>query len=225
MARVRREKIVKHWSYTCVTHVIVFAIAFLIAIPAFAQDNRQTKASADGHAGDDPASTTAAAQTPGQSDSSDPIQLIQDEGVWIAVCVGVILFCFVAFIASVRSDMKWKREGARIREIYKSWEKRFHHAMTLGLETDNFSDIACHVVAEMKRQELLKNAGEIEGDEARRLSTEKLLDAEYAQIADWAVFRCNQDKRAIVEMLRQADRWPYRLLQEAKKIVMEAKTA
>src|SRR2546421_690473 len=63
MARIRREKIVKHWSYTCVIHVIVFAIAFLIAIPAFGQDNRQTKASADGRAGADPASNTTAIDT------------------------------------------------------------------------------------------------------------------------------------------------------------------
>src|SRR5438552_384516 len=63
MARVRREKIVKHWSYTSGTHVIVFAMVFLIAHPAFAQANLQAKVVDGGRAGGDPASNSPASDT------------------------------------------------------------------------------------------------------------------------------------------------------------------
>jgi len=69
--------------------------------------------------------------------------------------------------------------------------------------------------AQAKREELLRGAAETRSEEAKRRNRIKAIEEEYERIAAYGAARYHLDSSEIVEMLRQADERPFRLLREA----------
>ena len=129
--------------------------------------------------------------------------------------VGVLLL--LAFVIAMPNDEeKCKREQPQHR-----FEKQFEEALALSLATDGFSDAACRMRAINGLNEVLEVASKIEADESKRRTTSLKTEAKYARIAKYAARRCPMDEQTIIDMLRAADEWPYRVLQMAKKLQQE----
>ena len=133
----------------------------------------------------------------------------------VAILVGIL-----AYVGSRQNEAD--KAEARQRQLHQSWNKRLEDARTRALETDNFSDTWVEVASRQKRDELLKNAATIERQEAKRQVYAKERETEYREIAAYAAERHGLDAKEVTEMLRKADELPYRLLQAAKKVKVEA---
>ncbi len=95
-------------------------------------------------------------------------------------------------------------------------DKRAHAAIALSLATDNFSDPACWDAAHDGLDKILARREAIEDAEAaRRLNAKKHKD-DYLRIAARAASTSDFSEAAIVEILRKADEWDYRMLREAE---------
>jgi hypothetical protein len=138
-------------------------------------------------------------------------------GVELIVAVVVLLIALIVGVFITRDCERVKRE-----EFYDGWNKRLEDARTRALETDNFSDTWVEAASRQKRDELHKNAATIERQEAQRQVYAKERETEYREIAAYAAERHGLDAKEVTEMLRKADELPYRLLQAAKKVKVEA---
>jgi len=102
-------------------------------------------------------------------------------------------------------------------QLQQAWNQRLEEAKAKQLGTDNFADTWIRAAARERCDDILKEAAAIERQEAQRQVWAKQKEAEYQQIAAYAT-RCHGlDTQETVEILRNADLLPYRLLQEAKK--------
>ncbi|MDT8067953.1 MAG: hypothetical protein ROO76_07265 [Terriglobia bacterium] len=95
-------------------------------------------------------------------------------------------------------------------------KKKLQDALALKLATDNFSDAACWDAAHDGQKEILDRRAVIEDAEAARLLDSKNRDTQYRRIASHAVLLCDLTEEAVIDMLRNADVWDYRVLREAE---------
>jgi hypothetical protein len=101
------------------------------------------------------------------------------------------------------------------------WDQELQEAFALSFETNGFDDAACQAVAAARLDEILASHASIEAKEAERVVSTKVRASELEKIAAYAISRCDLDKNDVIETLRGADGWPYRVLQEAKKLSVE----
>jgi hypothetical protein len=101
------------------------------------------------------------------------------------------------------------------------WDRQLQEAFALSFETNGFDDAACQAVATARRDEILASHERIEATEAERIVSTRLRDIEREKIAWYAISRCDLDKKDVIETLRRAEEWSYRVLQEAKKLSVE----
>ncbi len=129
---------------------------------------------------------------------------------WFVVLVGIV--GLVAFIA-LRILVINERAADRIRARR---HKRLHSTLALKLDTDNFSDAACWETAHDDLEAILMRRDEIQDAEAKRLLSVKEHEYEYWQIAAYAATISDLSKAEVIEILRKAEAWEYRVLREAE---------
>lgn len=133
-----------------------------------------------------------------------------------AVFSGVaVFFTFASFsLWSIRR----REEADRKRAMHARWDARLTEAKAKALETNNFSEEWVLAAARCRRETILNESSAIEGDEAKRQVTARAKEAEYRVIASYAAEVHGLNAEETVELLRQADLLPYRLLVEAKNL-------
>jgi hypothetical protein len=103
----------------------------------------------------------------------------------------------------------------------KEWDATLESAIALKLKTDDFSDAACRLAAMARRDAILAAHAEIEKKTAHRLCQSDEMESFYAKVARYAARRTNFNKEQMVGILRNADEWEFRVLQEAKRQATE----
>ena len=98
-------------------------------------------------------------------------------------------------------------------------KKKIEDAVSLWLATDEFSLSCCHNTAEEHLDSLLANSEEIERKEAQRLLEIEDRKMEYMRLAILASSKSKLRDEQIYYILKQADEWPFDLLEEAKYIL------
>ena len=98
------------------------------------------------------------------------------------------------------------------------WDIELENAVALSLKTQEFSDAACEAAALAQLDHLLTVHAQIEMKEAQRQLQSKKREAHYAQLAKYTAANSSLDEAKIIEILRKADEWEYRVLEEAKAI-------
>jgi predicted GNAT superfamily acetyltransferase len=95
--------------------------------------------------------------------------------------------------------------------------KKMEEAIALSLSTNNFCDWKAGTIAEANRAELLKNAREIELAEAKRLVNSKVIEKRLGNIASVVAGTSHYSAQQLFNFLWEAERWPYRLLEKARR--------
>ncbi len=95
--------------------------------------------------------------------------------------------------------------------------KRLDAAIALSIATDNFSQAKLWEAAHDGLEATLDRAQAIQEAEGARLATAKVRQAENAKIAKHAAATSNFSEDQILNILRQAEEWDYRLLREAQQ--------
>lgn len=140
------------------------------------------------------------------------IEALRSFGVqhWFVVLVGIVgLVTFIAI--SILATREGEADRVRTKR-----HKRLHSALALKLDTDNFSDAACWETAHDDLEAILIRRDEIQDAEAKRLLCVKYNEYEYWQIAAYAATISDLSKAEVIEILRKADAWEYRVLREAE---------
>lgn len=135
----------------------------------------------------------------------------------VLVGLGVLVFILIVVVASVSGSGDPEIPSPSVR---KEWDERLEKAVALKLETDDFSDEACKATAETKLEQTLASAKAISATESARRLRAKELDEEYAQVAAYGALRSGMGASALVEALRNADAWAYRVLEEARPLAV-----
>jgi hypothetical protein len=134
--------------------------------------------------------------------------------VWaVGVVLSGIFMALIGFACWSDNQEKRKQHAARIRS---QWDKRLKDAFALAIATQNFSEAACRDAASAAVDDILEKREAIEGDEAERVLKSKERELEYARIAEHGATTSDYDADVIVQMLRDMDEWPYRVLREAQ---------
>ena len=107
---------------------------------------------------------------------------------------------------------------ANLERVSRTLDVQFEEALALWLVTEKFSKNACLKTANEHLSRILRNATAIELDEARRLANVRTRREEYSNFAIHAASQCEFGAQEIVDILEQADAWPYRVLKHAKGI-------
>lgn len=169
------------------------------------------------------AQSTAALAQPSTSPTDEnivelqrTIEALRSFGVqhwfFILVTVLVAILGFVALIAHQIHEM----DAAEEDRIRAKWHKRLRSALALKLDTDNFSDAACWETAHDDLEAILIRRDEIQDAEATRLLRVKDNEHEYWEIAAYAATISDLSKAEVIEILRKAEAWEYRVLREAE---------
>jgi|GEM_PF-3803203 len=110
-----------------------------------------------------------------------------------------------------------RASGRKVQEM----ERELQEAFTLALKTENFSEAACQAAAAARRDEVLFAHAQIAAKEAERLLNVKIHAAHFEKLAAQASSRSEMGHAALVDILRRADEWEFRVLQAAKKLALE----
>lgn len=136
---------------------------------------------------------------------------------WVGIVLGTVLFVVCAHsIARRVSEMARRRAKLRERAL-----ECLDQALSLQLKTGGFSDDACRAAAAARRQRILDAHSEIERKEAQRIREARAFEEGYAQTARLAGKEAAFDRRQLIDALRKAHGWEYRVLQEAKRQAVE----
>jgi hypothetical protein len=131
----------------------------------------------------------------------------------VAVILAASIFLTLAlFIRSV---------GHRRARLHEHFRQLVERALTLRLQTDNFSEDACHAAAAAKREQLLAGHAEIEKRAAGRLREAHSLGVSHKKAAKYAGREAALEQVELIKTLRNAEEWEYRVLQEAKRQALE----
>lgn len=127
------------------------------------------------------------------------------------VCI-VLLIVIVVLLRAIARGFSLSRQ---------TLQQDLDHALTLAVKTDNFSESFCRAAAAAKRPEILAVHSQTEKREVERLHHASYFEGYYRRVARYAASRTGIEKARIVEMMRQAHVWEYRVLQEAKRLAVE----
>lgn len=104
---------------------------------------------------------------------------------------------------------------------YAAWDAELTSAFALALKTDTFSEPACQAAAAASHDAILATHSHIEAKEAERQLTAKRREAHYEELATRAAASSGLDMNQVIDILRKADAWEFRVLQAAKKLAVE----
>lgn len=138
---------------------------------------------------------------------------------WIAGAGFAFIVLIVVAGVAVARKTQVRVEEERYRAIAnrkKLLLKQAHAAIALSLATDNFSRAACWDAAHDAREAILKRRNAIEDTEAARRLNRNQREEEYNEIAVCASETCDLSRDEVIEILRNADAWEYRVLREAE---------
>jgi hypothetical protein len=97
--------------------------------------------------------------------------------------------------------------------------RRLIEAVALSLATNSFNSAAVRSHAAKRRKDLLNDADSIEWKEAQRRINSRLLEDDYKRLAKYAAPKSmHLDEPTLINILRSAEEWPFRLLTEAKRL-------
>jgi hypothetical protein len=144
----------------------------------------------------------------------------------IFILIAIIIAVCGAIRRAFQQTSRWHHPDpssspVRSQPNYAAWDQELQEAFALSFETNGFDDAACRAVAAARLDEILAAHASIETKEAERILNTKSRDIDREKKAAYAVSRCDLDKTDVIETLRGAEEWPYRVLQEAKGLAVE----
>jgi hypothetical protein len=165
--------------------------------------------------------STATFAEPSTPPTTKTVQLLLQTPLWNCIELWhVVVGAFSALIvltciSCILNQERIEREQAQSR-VSTRRHKRLHSALALKLDTDNFSEAACRETAHENLDRILKRREAIQDAEAQRLLQIKAHEQEYRNIAAYAAWISDLPETEVIELLRQAEAWEYRVLREAE---------
>jgi len=143
-------------------------------------------------------------------------------GFFIGAVVLSVLSCVFRYrsVSALIKGAEIAVQRASARKI-QDMERELKEGIALSLKTDGFSEAARQAAATAGRDGILAAHAAVEAKEAERLANARARAAHYEGVAAYAAPRSELGHAAIVEILREADEWEYKVLQEAKRLAIE----
>ncbi len=161
---------------------------------------------------------------PSESPSDWPDWLNSDNVGAGALALGVIVSLILALVilkkvaSYIRKYIVHRKALAG--SAHQQRTRMLNNALALFLKTANFCEEACRQAAAANKGDILAQHSAIEAKEADRLLHSTAHEQYYKGVAAAAAKKCEFTKEELLDMLRKADAWEFRVLQEAKKLAI-----
>ena len=139
--------------------------------------------------------------------------------------ISVVCWLVIGVCSLFATIVLWLRIGRTLARNRRQDQANLQYALTLAIQTENFSEAACQAAATANLAQILTNHRKVEEHAATTLRTSKDFERYCKRLAKRAAKDSLLSQDQLQQILLHSYTWEFRILQEAKRQALAKEAA